>query len=142
MKRLNKHLGSSLDDFLREEGLLEQVEGLAAKQALALDLQAEVERQGISKSELAARAGTSRSQIARVLSPAIVSATFVVVERVASALGKRLVFRLEDASGAASGKVILRHGAAASKAKGRTAIVATKKPSRPTANRATGKRAA
>jgi antitoxin HicB len=98
MKRQNKHLGSSLDEFLREEGLLDQVEGLAAKRAIALDLQAEVERQGISKSELAARAGTSRSQIARVLSPEIASATFGVVERVASALGKRLVVRLEDAT--------------------------------------------
>jgi antitoxin HicB len=97
MKHTNKHIGSSLDDFLREEGLLDLVKGLAAKQAIALDLEAEIERQGISKSELATRAGTSRSQIARVLSPDITSATFVVVERVALALGKRLRVTLEDA---------------------------------------------
>jgi transcriptional regulator with XRE-family HTH domain len=142
MKRQNKHLGSSLDDFLREEGLLEEVEGLAAKQAIAFDLQAEVERQGISKSELAVRAGTSRSQIARILSPDILSATFVVVERVASALGKRLVFKLEDATGTATGKAIVRHGATATKRKTRTALAPSKRLSRPTIARVAGKRAA
>lgn len=44
---------------MRADDLLDRVEGLAAKQAIALGLPAEVERQGISQSELAARSGKS-----------------------------------------------------------------------------------
>jgi len=140
MKRTNRHIGSSLDDFLREEGLLDQVEGLAAKRAIALDLQAEVDRQGITKSDLAARAGTSRSQIARILSPDIASATFVVVERVASALGKRLVYRLEDASGSPAGKVFVRRVPASSKVKTGGSSAAARSRSPLATHRGTGKR--
>jgi len=141
MKRPGKHVGSSLDDFLREEGILDRVEGLAAKQAIALDLRAEVERQGISKSELAARAGTSRSQIDRVLSPDIASATFVVVERVASALGKRLVFRLEDAYGPLTGKTIVRRFPVSPKKKARGPATGRSDRSTSAALRGTSKRA-
>ena len=35
MKPANTHLGSSLDDFLREEGILEQTRNQAVKEVIA-----------------------------------------------------------------------------------------------------------
>ena len=39
----NKHIGSDFDDFLREEGILEEVEVAALKSVLAYLLQKEME---------------------------------------------------------------------------------------------------
>lgn len=62
------HVGSSFDDFLREEGLYEEASATAAIQVLGWQLRQQIEEQGISKAELARRMGTSRSQVDRLLS--------------------------------------------------------------------------
>ena len=36
MKKDNPHIGSSLDDFLREEGILEETRTMAIKETIAL----------------------------------------------------------------------------------------------------------
>ena len=66
----NKHRGSDLRDFLREEGVLEEVEARAVKRALALQLGRLAAQQSLSKSEISQRApsraarGPSRGALA------------------------------------------------------------------------------
>jgi len=63
----NIHIGSSFDDFLREEGIYEEASATAAVRVLAWQLKQQIEEQGISMAELARRMGTSRSQVDRLL---------------------------------------------------------------------------
>ena len=59
--------GSTLDDFLKEEGIYETARTTAILRVVAWQLAQEMERQGLSKTELAARMHTSRAQLDRVL---------------------------------------------------------------------------
>lgn len=91
MKRKKKHnyIGSSLDDFLKEEGILEHCEEVGAKYAFAMQLKEEMEKQKISKDELAIRMNTSRSAVARILDPNKPS-TLKSFHKAALAIGKPL----------------------------------------------------
>lgn len=68
-KNKNIHSGSSFDDFLKEEDLFEHCQEVGAKYAFVMQLQDEMEKQQLTKDELAKRAGTSRSALNRVLDP-------------------------------------------------------------------------
>jgi DNA-binding Xre family transcriptional regulator len=96
MKRKNRHLGSSFDDFLSADGLLADAEAVAIKRVLAYQLAALMKDQRITKSELARRMRTSRSALDRLLDPQNASVTLQTLERAAQALGKRL--RIEFAA--------------------------------------------
>ena len=61
------HRGSDLRDFLKEEGLLEEVETRALKRAIALQLEQLRKEQSLSKSTLALRMKTSRAAVDRLL---------------------------------------------------------------------------
>ena len=50
MKKTNPHIGSSFEDFLREEGIHEEVEQLATKKLIALQLQEQMQVAKLSKS--------------------------------------------------------------------------------------------
>jgi antitoxin HicB len=89
-----KHVGSNLDDFLRDEGLLDDAEAVATKRVIAYQIAQEMERAQISQSELARRMKTSRSAVERLLDPTNPSVTLVTLERAASAVGKRLKVQL------------------------------------------------
>ncbi len=89
-KKTNPHLGSSLDDFLREEGILEEVELAALKRVLALELGDLMEGNRLSKTDLAQRMRTSRAAINRLLDPANTAVTLTTLSRAANALGKRV----------------------------------------------------
>lgn len=69
MSKHNKHLGSDFDDFLKEEGILEDCEEKAAKYAFVMQLEDEMKKQHLTKDELAKRIGTSRSSLNRLLDP-------------------------------------------------------------------------
>lgn len=86
----NRHLGSSLDDFLEEEGLLAEAEAVAVKRVLAFQLAKLMEAQQVSKAEMARRMNTSRTAVDRLLNPDSEAATLVTLERAAAALGRRL----------------------------------------------------
>lgn len=86
----NKHLGSSFDNFLEEEGLRADTEAAAIKRVIAYQIEMEMKRANLSKSALAERMHTSRSALDRLLDPANVSVTLQTLERVALALGKNL----------------------------------------------------
>ena len=87
---MNKHAGSNFDDFLEEEGIFEEVTAKAHKRLLALQLSDIMEEKKITKSSLAEKLKTSRSQLDRILDPENSSITLEVLERVAHAVGKNL----------------------------------------------------
>lgn len=89
-----EHMGSSLDDFLEEEGLLAESEAVAVKRVLAFQLSRLMTEQNVSKSEMARRMNTSRTAVERLLNPESEAATLITLEKAASALGKRLHIEL------------------------------------------------
>ena len=93
----NPHIGSSFEEFLKEDGTLEEVNAGAQKRLLALQLNEARKRRRITKTALARRIRTSRSQLDRVLDPDNANQTLAELARVASALGKRLHIELLDA---------------------------------------------
>ncbi len=91
---MNQYSGSDFDEFLDEEGILEEVTARAHKRLLALQLQDAMEATQLTKTELAERMQTSRSQLDRLLDPDNTSVTLDSLERLARAVGKRLVVEL------------------------------------------------
>jgi predicted DNA-binding protein (UPF0251 family) len=85
-----RHLGSKFDDFLVEEGLLADVEAVAIKRTVAFEVAKLMDKQQLSKSEMARRMKTSRSALDRLLDPSNTSISLQTLERAARALGKRL----------------------------------------------------
>jgi antitoxin HicB len=87
------HLGSSFEDFLREEGTLEGTTNRAIKRVLARQLQKLMHEDGLSKSEMARRMRTSRPALERLLDPDNDSVTLNTLQKAARAVGREL--RLE-----------------------------------------------
>ena len=96
----NPHIGSDFDDFLAEEGLQEEVEALAIKKVIAAMLEQAMGDAHISKSEMARRMGTSRSQLDRLLDPTCASVTLATITKAAKALGKRISIDFSEPSAA------------------------------------------
>lgn len=91
--RVNKHTGSNFDDFLKEEGLLEEAEAIAAKRIFVFQLEQELKKQKINQMQFARLLGTSRSSIRRLLDPCKPS-TLRSLSQAAAALGKHLSMSL------------------------------------------------
>jgi hypothetical protein len=89
-----EHLGSDFDDFLREEHLLVASEATTAKRVIAFQIEQEMRRHRLTKSEMASRMKTSRPALERLLDPANPSVTLSTLERAAAALGKKLKIEL------------------------------------------------
>lgn len=89
-----EHLGSSLDDFLLEEGRLAEAEAIAAKRVLAFQISKLMAEQQLSKAEMARRMSTSRAAVDRLLNFDTESATVATLEKAAAALGRRLYIAL------------------------------------------------
>ncbi len=85
-----QHVGGNFDGYLKEEGLIEEVEQVAAKRAVALQVNQFMSNQGLSKTEMARRMHTSRASLDRLLDPENGSVTLQTLERAADALGRRL----------------------------------------------------
>ena len=64
-----EYIGSNFDDFLTEEGLLEEAESIAVKRVLAFQIKELMELQNLSKAEMARRMETSRAALERLLDP-------------------------------------------------------------------------
>jgi predicted XRE-type DNA-binding protein len=65
----NPHIGSSLDDFLKEEGRYEEATNYAVKRVLAWQVEKAMKEQGITKAGMARRMGTSRAHLDKFLDP-------------------------------------------------------------------------
>lgn len=89
-----EHLGSSLDDFLAEEGLLAEAEAVAWKRVIAYQISQLMYEQNMTKAEMARRMQTSRAAVDRLLDPQNESATLITLEKAALVLGKRLQIAL------------------------------------------------
>lgn len=95
MKRANKHIGSGFDDFLQEEGILEETQAAAAKRIIAFQIKKIMKEKKISKSSMTMRMHIkSRTQLDRLLDPANKSVTLLTLEKAANALGKHLEVQL------------------------------------------------
>ena len=89
------HIGSDFDEFLAEEGLLEEAEAVAVKRVLAFQITQLMEDQNLSKSEMARRMNTSRAALERLLDPQNRSLTLHTMDKAAKSLGRRLRLTLE-----------------------------------------------
>jgi antitoxin HicB len=94
MSKANRHVGSSLDDFLRDDGLLEEARAVAIKEAVAFQVQKAMEAGNISKVEMARRMKTSRAALDRFLAPGNASVTLQTLSRAARAIGRDLRIEL------------------------------------------------
>jgi DNA-binding Xre family transcriptional regulator len=93
-KRRKGRVGSSFDDFLKKEGIYEGVTARAIKRVVARSLGRMMEEQGLSKTALADKMRTSRSQLDRLLDPKNDSVTLDTLVRAARAVGRRLHLEL------------------------------------------------
>jgi transcriptional regulator with AAA-type ATPase domain len=91
-----KNIGSSLEDFLQEEGRLEEARQIAAKRVLAWQLQEAMKSQHLNKMEMARRLNTSRSQLDRLLDPDNDKVRLDTLNRAAAIVGKRLRIELVE----------------------------------------------
>ncbi|MES2282380.1 MAG: helix-turn-helix domain-containing protein [Pseudomonadota bacterium] len=90
-------IGSSFDDFLEEEGLLQEVVAAATKRVIAWQLEQAMKQQKMSKTTLASRMGTSRAALDRLLDEADTSMTLGSLASAAAALGKSVRVELVQA---------------------------------------------
>lgn len=98
MRKRSRHVGSSLDDFLAEEGILREVEGRAIKRVIAWQLAESMKQAKMTKADLAKQMNTSRSALDRLLDPENPSLTLASLAKVAAALGKRVRVELVAAA--------------------------------------------
>jgi hypothetical protein len=90
----NPHIGSSFSDFLKEEGIYEEVTAHAIKRVLAFQIEQAMKEQGITKVEMARRMKTSRAQLDRLLDPENDKVQLDTVQRAAAAVGRKLHMEL------------------------------------------------
>ena len=89
----NKHTGSDFDDFLKEEGILEECTAEAIKRVIAFQLEQEMKKQKITKSQFAKMLKTSRAAIDRILDPNK-SCSLKSLVMAVTALGRHLEIRI------------------------------------------------
>jgi len=92
-KPKNPHIGGSFDDFLKAEGIYEDVRTTAIKRVLAAQLEQAMKAQKLTKVEMAKRMRTSRVQLDRLLDPDNDSVTLATLRRAAAVVGREV--RLE-----------------------------------------------
>ena len=90
----NPFLGSDLNDFLQEEGILEHCQAVAVKRVLSYQLQAYKDKNAISKTEMAERLNTSRMGLNRLLNAENTSITLDSMVKAANAVGGKLSISL------------------------------------------------
>jgi antitoxin HicB len=88
-----KNMGSSVDDFMKEEGIFEEAQAQAIKEVIAWQLAQAMKEKNISKSRMAALLKTSRTQVDRLLDPAN-DVTLSSLQRAAAMVGRRLTIEL------------------------------------------------
>ena len=88
-----KHMGTSIDDFMKEEGIFEETQAQAIKEVVAWQLAKAMKRKKISKSRMAVMLKTSRSQVDRLLDSRD-DITLLSLQRAAAMVGKRVSIQL------------------------------------------------
>lgn len=93
-----KNKGSTLEDFLKEENRYEEAQAQAIKRVLAWQLEEAIKKEKLSKSEMARRMHTSRSQLDRLLDPNNQKIQLDTMVRAAAVIGKQLRIELVNAA--------------------------------------------
>jgi len=93
-KKAKGRVGSSFDAFLKDEGQYEEAQAIAIKRVLAWQIEEAMKDGAISKTEMARRMNTSRSQLDRLLDPENHSVSLETLARAAHAVGRNLKFEL------------------------------------------------
>jgi len=93
MTNKNRHLGSSLDDFLREEGIHDAAKAEAATRVISWQIAEEMRKRGITKVQMADLMHTSRTQVDRILK-AKGNVTVETLQRAAALIGRELRIEL------------------------------------------------
>ncbi len=88
-----KHMGSSIDDFLKEEGVFEEAQAQAVKEVVAWQLAEAMKSRKISKTKMATLLKTSRTQVDRLLDPKN-DITLGSLQRAAAIVGRRVTIEL------------------------------------------------
>lgn len=88
-----KNVGSSVDSWLREDGIYEEVSAAAIKRVLARQVESAMKERRFSKAEMARRMHTSRAALDRLLDPEYEAVTLSTLRKAAAAVGREL--RLE-----------------------------------------------
>jgi antitoxin HicB len=78
---LNKarHLGQDFDEYLAEEGVLEQTQALALKRLISVKIEEQMRLKTITKTEMARRMNTSRAALNRLLDASEISLTLITL---------------------------------------------------------------
>lgn len=90
-----RNIGSEFDQFLEEEGLLEEATAVAVKRYIAFQLTEKMAQNNLSKAEMTRRMETSRSSLDRLLDPENSSVTLQTLQSAVQALGGRLKIELD-----------------------------------------------
>jgi antitoxin HicB len=86
----NKHRGPTLNAFLEEEGLKDELSAIVGKERIAFQLQQAMKKKRITKVKLAELMDTSRTQVDRILDPTSGNVTIETLQRVARIVGREL----------------------------------------------------
>jgi antitoxin HicB len=89
----DKHMGSSIDEFLKEEGILDEAQTQAIKEVVAWQLAEAMKKRKISKARMATLLKTSRTQVDRILDPTN-DITLSSLQRAAAIVGRRVTIQL------------------------------------------------
>jgi len=92
-KKANPHVGSSLDDFLKDEGIFEEAQTQAIKEVVAWQLGEAMKQRGVSKAGMAKLLHTSRTQVDRLLDPSQ-DVTLSSLQRAAALVGRQIRIEL------------------------------------------------
>ena len=88
--RKKGRIGSSFDEFLKNEGVYNEVETVAVKRVIAWQLEEAMKARRMSKLQMARRMKTSRSQLDRLLDPSHSGVTLETLARAAQVLGRQI----------------------------------------------------
>lgn len=91
-----KNIGSSFDDFLDKEAMLEESTAVAIKRVIAWQIAEEMQAQHLTKTALAKKMRTSRAALNRLLDENDASLTLTTLASAAVALGKKIDLRLAN----------------------------------------------
>ena len=90
----NKNIGSDFDDFLMDEGMLEEVTAVAVKRVIAWQIEQEMLAQKMTKTAMAKKMRTSRASLNRLLDENDTSLTLTTLAGAAAVLGRRIKLEL------------------------------------------------
>lgn len=92
-KTRKSHMGSTIDNFMKREGIFEESQAQAVKEVVAWQLDEAMKKQKISKNKMAALLKTSRTQVDRILNPKS-DITLSSLQRAAAMVGRRVTIEL------------------------------------------------